>query len=124
MGRPSVYTPELLEKAKAYLNKSKGERYFPSVAELSLVLDIARSSVYKIAQEHEEFSDILEKILAEQERKLIENGLLGEYNPQITKLVLGKHGYTDKQDLTTAGKELPQPLLNVLHNNVSDEEAS
>lgn len=120
-GRPSDYSEEILTKAREYLdscqdensrvvdmeNEEKGYQKYknklvvnlPSVAGLALYLGVARSTVYKWADEHEEFSDILEDILAEQEKRLIENGLSGDYNPQITKLVLGKHGYHDKQDV-------------------------
>jgi hypothetical protein len=120
-GRPSEYSEEILTKAKEYLdscedetekvvemaNEEKGyEKYrnklkvnLPSVAGLAIYLEVARSTVYEWGEQHKEFSDILEKILAEQEKRLIENGLSGDYNPQIAKLVLGKHGYHDKQDV-------------------------
>ena len=42
---------------------------------------------------------------------LIAKGLKGEFNASITKLMLTKHGYTDKQDVTTGGKELPTPII-------------
>src|SRR4051794_13604447 len=120
-GRPSEYSEEILADARMYLNtcedetekvvemanEEKGyEKYrnklkvnLPSVAGLAIYLEVARSTVYEWADQHKEFSDILEDILAEQEKRLIENGLSGDYNPQIAKLVLGKHGYNDKQDV-------------------------
>lgn len=120
-GRPSEYSEEILIRARKYLdsceddtervvemaNEEKGyEKYrnklkvnLPSVVGLALHLQVARSTVYEWAEQHKEFSDILEDILAEQEKRLIENGLSGDYNPQIAKLVLGKHGYHDKQDV-------------------------
>jgi len=120
-GRPSEYSEEVLIKAREYLdscqdenekvvemaNEEKGyEKYrnklkvnLPSVAGLAIYLEVVRNIVYEWAAQHKEFSDILEDILSEQEKRLIENGLSGDYNPQIAKLVLGKHGYHDKQDV-------------------------
>ena len=121
IGRPTEYSEEILEKAREYLdscqdetervvdmeNEEKGYQKYknklvvnlPSVAGLALYLHVARKTIYNWADEHEDFLHILEDILAEQEKRLIENGLSGDYNPQITKLVLGKHGYHDKQDV-------------------------
>jgi hypothetical protein len=48
----------------------------------------------------------LEPLLAAQGSQLIRNGLKGEYNPTITKLLLTKHSYTDRQDITSGGKPL------------------
>ena len=101
-GRPSKYTSELLNKAESYLGdwRNHGDM-IPSVEALSVFLNIARSTLYKWADEKPEFSDILEDINVAQVRELINNGLSGEFNSNITKLVLGKHGYKEKQDVTT-----------------------
>lgn len=111
MADVSDYTPEILEKAKAYLEK---EVVFPSVADLAIHLGKARSTLYKWAKESDkkEFSDILETVLAVQEKLLIERGLTSDYNSTITKLMLTKHGYSDKQetDVTTGGKTLTSLL--------------
>ena len=109
-GRPTDYTEELLSKAQAYLDESiDNKEFYPSIAELSFELDIARKTIYEwIGQENKkQFSDIVEKILTLQEIRLSENGLQGKYNSSITKLMLTKHGYTDKQDVTSDGKAIP-----------------
>lgn len=110
VGRPPEYKPEILEKAREYLTMEDLE--LPSVAGLALYIGVARSTVYKWATEEDkqEFSDIVERLLAEQEKSLFTKGLKGEYNPTITKLMLTKHGYSDKQDLTSGEKPLA-PLL-------------
>ena len=111
-GRPTDYTPEAIQKAKEYATLCADraldgeERATGSVAELALHLDVSRSTVYKWAEENEEFSDILEKILSAQELALIDNGLRGTFNAAITKLMLTKHGYTDKSDVTSDGKAI------------------
>lgn len=111
MARPTKYTPELLEKAKEYIDvyNSKYEHAIPSVAGLSIALGVRRETCHVWAKEDgkEEFSNILDTINANQEQILISSGLIGAFNPQITKLVLGKHGYSDKssQELTGANGE-------------------
>lgn len=82
----------------------------PSVAGLAIYLGVARSRVYVWAELEtelgKEFKDILEDILAEQENRLINGGLSGRYSPVLSKLALGKHGYTDKADITSGDKPI------------------
>ena len=117
-GRPSKYTEELLKKAEDYLLNyhSKHGDIIPSISGLSLVLNVSRETVHAWGRDGKkpEFSDILEKINAKQEKELINGGLSGEMNANITKLVLGKHGYSDKQE--TKG------TLDVNLKDLSDEE--
>jgi len=103
-GRPTKYTDELIEKAKSYITDYvKYEDVIPSIASLSLVLGVTRTTLYEWEKEHKDFSYILADIKAEQEKVLISKGLSGEFNSNITKLVLGKHGYHDKQDVGLTG---------------------
>jgi hypothetical protein len=63
------------------------------------VLGISRDTLYDWAKhDDKKFSDILSECNAEQERTLLNMGLIGEYNSNIVKLVLGKHGYNEKQE--------------------------
>jgi hypothetical protein len=113
-GRPTEYDQARVLAAQAYLSGCKdthereldkednpGRETFvvnlPSVAGLAVYLGVARSTIYKWKDLHPEFSDILELILAEQEKRLLENGLAGTYAASITKLALGKHGYKDEK---------------------------
>jgi hypothetical protein len=101
MGRPTDYTPELLEKAKAYLFKfDELGHSVPSVAGLSVYLEISRTTIYAWAKEASkaDFSYILESILAKQEQISLAKGLNGEFNSTIVKLLLGKHGYSDRAE--------------------------
>lgn len=68
-------------------------------------MGVSRSTIYRWTREpgKEEFRDMLERILGAQELVLWNKGLTGEFNPAITKLLLGKHGYHDKQDHTHSG---------------------
>lgn len=103
MARPTKYTPELLEAARAYLvNYEDHEHAFPSAVGLADVLEIGETTLYRWAGEEgkEEFRDILDAINRKQQLVAWNKGLKGDYNANLVKLLLGKHGYHDKQDQT------------------------
>lgn len=115
MGRPIEYEHSYAVKAEKYLEEcqdgyhrvlqsqnkkrkiytKKFQVKLPNIGGLAVYLNIARSTIYEWAQKYQDFSDILEKILAEQESRLISNGLSGEYAPTITKVMMTKHGYRE-----------------------------
>lgn len=103
-GRPTEYNQAIIEKTREYLNtfETLGE-VIPSIEGLAVYLDLARSTIYDwIGQEDkQEFSDIVEKILAFQGKTLANKGLKGEFNPTIAKLMLSKHGYKDSTENET-----------------------
>lgn len=110
-GRPTIYNDELLDKAESYIeNFAELGDVIPSIEGLSEYLPVARSTIYewKDSGGKERFSDILARILTKQARLLMNSGLKGDFNAAITKLALGKHGYSDKleQDVTSNGKDL------------------
>lgn len=105
-GRPTEYTPELVEEALAYLDdyKTKHSHPIPSVVGLCKIINITRTTAYDWEKhEDKEFSYILEKIATFQELDLVNGGLNSDLNPTITKLMLTKHGYHDKQDVDHSG---------------------
>ena len=114
-GRPTKLTDELISKAEMYLTDypSNGD-IVPTVAGLSIYLDVAKSSIYKYRDESDRFSDTLERIESLQESKLVNGGLLGDFNATIAKLMLSNHGYSEKQvvDNTSSDGSMspPQPL--------------
>ena len=97
-GRPSKYTPELLRKAREYVDsfEQTGD-LIPSIAGMSQELDIARETlqVWKNDKNKSEFSHIMRDLESKQERVLLTNGLNSTFNTTIAKLVLSKHGYTE-----------------------------
>jgi hypothetical protein len=106
-GRPSIYTPELIAKAREYVD-GKWEFYdhiIPSVQGLCVVLGISEFTAYNWAKDEEkaEFSKILAEIKTKQHHELINKGLKGDINAAITKLALGKHGYSDKVEAEHTG---------------------
>jgi len=129
MARPTTCDFEVLDKTKEYLvsYEDNGD-IMPSVAGLAIHLGVGRQTIYDwknlIKDDHVdtesdcrlEFSYILETLLAKQEQILFKNGLKGDFNAAITKLALGKHGYSDKQDNTLAS-----PGSDTLNVNVRNE---
>lgn len=95
-GRPTKYTPELVAKAWDYID-NYAPHVIPSAIGMSMVLNVDESTLYAWAKdEDKEFSQILAKCKSAQHFTLIEKGLTGDFNSNIVKLVLGKHGYSDK----------------------------
>ena len=99
MGRPTKYNAVLLETAQHYLDHfEECDEVIPSAVGLALALDITRSTLYAWAKDEDKklFSHILDNINKKQEQILLKNGLNNKFNSNITKLVLGKHGYHDR----------------------------
>jgi hypothetical protein len=113
-GRPPKYSPEALEKARHYLASWEASgKQIPTIAGLSLAIGVARETVHAWARdkEKEDFSHIYRELMAVQEETLANKGLRGDFNSTITKLILTKHGYSDKVDQTLGGPGgAPVPL--------------
>lgn len=108
-GRPTKFTDETLGKVKSYIKNYKDEDdLIPSLAGLAVFLGINRATVYDWKENKPAFSDMLEELLFIQEKILLTGGLSGNMNSTITKLVLAKHNYSDKQetDITTGGEKI------------------
>lgn len=121
-GRPTNYTPELLDLANEYISECPDT--VPTVVGLCLHIGIAKATAYRWADEgNEVFKDILEIVSSKQEQQLINGGLKNEFNSAITKMMLTKHGYTDKQELdhTSGGKPLNTWIVNPVTTNKDAE---
>lgn len=88
----------------------------PTIEGLARFLRVNRDTLYTWAAKHTDSSDILDDLRAEQADKLISNGLSGDYNSTITKLMLTKHGFSDKQDVTSDGKTIGVDGFNFIKN--------
>jgi len=118
-GRPTIYCDEMVAKAADYLDTYTDDGdVIPSIEGLALRLCIARSTVYKWAEEEgkEPFSDILDQLMAKQGKELINKGLTGDFNSTISKLILTKHRYSDKQEHSGPdGKPIEMDSVNTFH---------
>lgn len=108
MARPTKYTPELVERALEYIeNYQEYGDAIPSIAGMACELKVAETTLYDWAKkEDNEFSNILAQCKINQQRVLLNGGLSGDMNSNIVKLVLGKHGFHDKQDTNQTNVEL------------------
>ncbi len=109
----------MLDKARRYLamKRPNDDEVIPTIEGLALRLKIRRETVWAWSKEEDkaEFSNIVEQIMARQGNILANKGLGGIFNPTIAKLMLSKHGYTDKIDLTSGDKPIPAPVTNILN---------
>ncbi len=120
MARPTKYSEEMVETAEDYIvNFSGYGDAIPSVVGLAVALETHRDTIYAWAKEEgkEVFSDIVKRLSTNQERKLLNGGLDNSFNPTIAKLLLGKHGYSDKQetDITSGGEKLQHPGYTIVN---------
>lgn len=106
MARPTKYTEENIAKAKDYLEvwESTGD-VIPSQSGLADFLNISIACVENWAthEEKQEFLGVLDAIERKQRNILINRGLKGEFNSNIAKLVLGKHGFKEKTENALTG---------------------
>lgn len=108
-GRPTKYCQEILDAARAYLDGGYAESgdVIPQIAGLAVELGISRETVYAWAAEPDKqlFSDIVAECMSAQERKLINGSLLGDLNPTISKLLLAKHGHSERVQQELSGPD-------------------
>lgn len=121
-GRPTKYEGDeiMVAKVEEYLATcvdkereiDKGYKIIvklPKREGLALFLDVDMGTLSEWEEEYPEFSRALSKIDKEQKERLINNGLSGDYNSTIAKLILSaNHGMAEKteQDIKTNGKEI------------------
>lgn len=125
-GRPTKLTDELLEKAEEYVYDFRAnEDVVPSVAGLACYLQISRSSLYNYKDENARFLDIVERVELLQEKMLVNGGLMGDFNPTIAKLMMTKHGYSDKQEVDNRSSDNSmRPVFNIVGVSPDDTKAS
>lgn len=145
-GRPTEYTEEYINKVDEYLaicideereyHKTRGEKSdsyerrlnvkLPTIEGFAKFLDVSKRVLYDWKDKYPEFLHALEKIESEQKTRLLDNGLSGDYNPVIAKLVLSaNHGMKERSDVTTDDKPItPLGTLDDLRQDNSNKEDS
>lgn len=118
-GRPTKYTPKLIQMVDEYLescvdvedefHKTRGntsdsyERTrkvnLPKIEGFARYIDVHKDTLIEWAKENDVFSVALDKIRTEQHNRLVDETLAGNYNPVIAKLMLSSnHGYREKTE--------------------------
>lgn len=122
-GRPEKYSSSYLKKVDDYLKicidtdkevvvrqNSRGSKEFfhkqtvklPTLEGFAEFAEISRKSLYNWRKSHKEFGRKLESILNVQLERLVNEGLAGNYNSTIAKLMLSSnHGMKERVDNTT-----------------------
>lgn len=104
-------TAIVLEKLSDYIDKYEDHGHaFPSISGAAIALDVPRRTMHdwaniKHTSYHKKFSLILDKLKAKQELVAWNKGMKNEYNANLCKLLLGKHGYHDRQATELSGPE-------------------
>ncbi len=116
-GRPTSYTKQLVKAAWGYVNGgwiTVGDKV-PSVAGLACEIGVHRETLRLwAAEESNEFFGILREIAQLQERELVNNGLTGDFTAPITKMMLTKHGYSDRVETdhtSSDGSMTPKEII-------------
>lgn len=120
VGRPTKYSPDILQQSEEYIDScedreeqvvsGQSEKFtafktrtvvnLPTIEGLALHLKVHRDTIFEWESKYPDFSDTLNVLRGKQLRVLLNKGLSGDYNPMIAKLVLHKHGYTEKTEIS------------------------
>lgn len=147
-GAPTKYDEEYIQKVDEYLQQNdddyqlktfkatdeKGKDHsktdiiyrvkLPTIEGFASFIGVSKKSLYNWRDEHEEFLHALEKIEREQHRRLVNEGLAGNYNPTIAKLILSSnHGMSEKQAIDhNHGGKIDFDIGKVLKKAYGDKE--
>lgn len=133
-GRPTDYNESILSRTNEYLAscvdevkqvvsgesdkftsyKEKTIVKLPTIEGLAGFLGIHKDTIYQWVKIHTEFSDLINILRAKQAERLINNGLSGDYNPMIAKVLLSKHGYNEKTETgftNSEGKDVAPQII-------------
>ena len=123
-GRPSKYDKSTLEKTALYITDyEKYDDVIPSIAGLALVLGVARETIHAWAKDDDkkDFSHMLKQLAAKQEQMALKMGITGAWNSTIVKLVLAKHGYSDRAEIDhTSSDKSMTPTFGSLYGTPQD----
>lgn len=110
-GRPTKLTSKIVKLASSYIESAQAADELPTIEGLAIYIGITRSTLYewrkidgaenKIAAK---LSDILDDVDTHQAHQLINGSLRGFLNPTISKMMLSKHGYVEKNEVDNSHK--------------------
>lgn len=107
-GRPTSKPKDLKDLVENYIRDCKdnftgqvNKVELPTISGFARRIGFNESTMYEWAKNDEEFSKSLNDIKDEQRNRLLNQGLAGNYNSTIAKLVLAaNHGMSDKQEIS------------------------
>ncbi len=142
IGRPTDYDPKYCQAILDFFNvdptretmktittkngtvieeESEIATKMPFMVDFCDKIGISRSTLHNWTREHPEFMDAYTRAKEYQERHLVNNALLGNYNPGFAALVAKNWlGWKDKHDVTTDGKALPTPIYGGMSGRPDD----
>ena len=114
-GRPSKYTKELLEQAQWYVDnwRETGE-VVPTLAGMAIRCGVDKHTISRWRKDEKnkpEFCALCARVEQQQELLLISGGLTKSYDSGLAKLLLHKHGYSDKQEVELSGEIKPPNII-------------
>jgi hypothetical protein len=71
----------------------------PTIEGLALYIHASKTICLTWELQYPEFTQVLAELRMKQAKALIENGLAGLYDPEVTKVLLAKHGYRESIEL-------------------------
>lgn len=111
MAGVTKYNADIQAKAEEYADnwQATGDRV-PQIASLAIACGIGKNTLYEWEKLEgmDKWRDVCARVRVAQEKELINAGLDRTNDSGLTKLMLMKHGYTDKQEIdhTTKGERL------------------
>lgn len=128
MARPSTYRDDIPELVLEYVKnfETHGD-LLPTVEGLALYLNIPKRTLYEWAARDDkaEFSHTLAVLKDRQAKMLMENGLRGDYNAAITKLMLShNHGMYEKTAKELSGPDGGAIPIQEVRRTIVDSEHS
>lgn len=112
-GRPSEFKEEYVQQAKEYVDScvdvydpdtKRMKVNLPTYAGLANHLGCSKQTLYNWGEKSKDFLDSLNYLLQEQENRLTNGGLSGDYQSPIAKLIMSSnHGYSEKKETKHTG---------------------